>query len=106
MKVIITSKGDNLQSKFDLRFGRAGWFCIYDSENETARFIENENKDDSGGAGTKAAEKVAELNISKVISGDFGPKARTLLEQLKIQMILFSEKEKSVQDIIEKIKMN
>ncbi|MCK5730073.1 MAG: dinitrogenase iron-molybdenum cofactor biosynthesis protein [Draconibacterium sp.] len=104
MKFIITSTGDNLQSKFDLRFGRAGWFCLYDSEAKTAEFIENDNKDAKGGAGTKAVEKVAELGATKVISGDFGPKAKTLLERLKIQMVLFSESKKSVQDIIDKVK--
>ena len=104
MKFIITSTGDNLQSKFDLRFGRAGWFCLYDSETETAEFIENENKDAKGGAGTKAVEKVAELGVAKVISGDFGPKAKSLLERLKIQMVTFTESTKSIQDIIDKIK--
>jgi predicted Fe-Mo cluster-binding NifX family protein len=36
-----------------------------------------------GGAGTKAAETVADLNAERVISGDFGPKAKALLEQFK-----------------------
>ena len=104
MKFIITSTGDNLESKFDLRFGRAGWFCIYDSETKTTEFIENDNKDAKGGAGTRTAEKVAELGATKVISGDFGPKAKSLLERLKIQMVMFAESEKSVQDIINKVK--
>lgn len=102
MKVIITSTGNNLQSKFDLRFGKAGWFCVYDSETKTAQFIENENT--TRRAGTKAIEKITELGVTKVISGDFGLKVKILLEQLKIQMIIFSEKGKSVQDIIDKIK--
>ena len=53
---------------------------------------------------SEAVEKVAELGVTKVISGDFGPKAKTLLERLKIQMVMFSEKDKSVQDIIDKVK--
>ncbi len=104
MKFIITSTGDSLKSKFDLRFGRAGWFCIYDSETKTAEFIENENKEAKGGAGTKAVEFVAEQGVTKVISGDFGPKAKALLERFKIQMVLFTESDKSVQDIIDKVK--
>ncbi|MCF6358509.1 MAG: dinitrogenase iron-molybdenum cofactor biosynthesis protein [Draconibacterium sp.] len=104
MKFIITSTGDNLKSKFDLRFGRAGWFCLYDSETKTAKFIENNNKDARGGAGTKAVEKIMELGVMRVISGDFGPKAKTLLERLKIQMVMFAESNKSVQDIIDKVK--
>ena len=104
LKFIITSTGDNLQSKFDLRFGRAGWFCLYNSETKTAEFIENDNKDAKGGAGTKAVEKIAGLGVTKVISGDFGPKAKSLLERLKIQMVMFAESNKSVQDIIDKVK--
>ncbi len=105
MKFIITSTGSSLKSKFDLRFGRASWFCLYDSETKTAEFIENENKDAKGGAGTKAVEKVAELGVSKVISGDFGPKAKALLERLEIQMVVFPEENMSIQDIIGKIKI-
>ncbi|NQU86754.1 MAG: dinitrogenase iron-molybdenum cofactor biosynthesis protein [Mariniphaga sp.] len=103
MKILITSKGNSLNSKFDLRFGRAGWFCIYDDKNKTTKFIENENVNANGGAGTKTAEKVAELGIKQVISGDFGPKAKSLLERFKIQMIIMDEGSKTVQEIINKI---
>jgi predicted Fe-Mo cluster-binding NifX family protein len=104
MKVVITSKGNTLKSKFDLRFGRAGWLCVYDTETRSTEFFENENKNLNGGAGTKTTEKVAELGASEVISGDFGPKAKTLLEKLKIQMIVMPEENNTISDIIEKIK--
>jgi predicted Fe-Mo cluster-binding NifX family protein len=103
MKTAISSTGNNSNSVFDLRFGRAGWFCIYDSETKKTEFFENENKDASGGAGTKTAEKVAELGVTQVISGDFGPKAKSLLERFKIQMIIMNENSKTVQEIINKI---
>lgn len=66
--------------------------------------IGNNNKDAKGGAGTKAVEKIAELEVTTVVSGDFGSKAKTLLERLKIKMVMFTESEKSVQDIIDKVK--
>ncbi len=103
MKTIITSKGNNLKSKFDLRFGRAAWLCLYDHEKKTTKFIENENKDINGGAGTKTSEKIAELGAQKVISGDFGPKAKSLLEKLKIQMIVLDESNQTIGGIIEKM---
>ncbi|MEN8117983.1 MAG: NifB/NifX family molybdenum-iron cluster-binding protein [Bacteroidota bacterium] len=102
MKTIITSQGDNVKSKFDLRFGRAGWFCIYDPETKSIEFIENENKNAQGGAGTKTAEMVAELGAKQVVSGDFGPKAKSLLERFKIQMILLDETNLNVQEVINK----
>ncbi|RIJ48009.1 dinitrogenase iron-molybdenum cofactor biosynthesis protein [Maribellus luteus] len=106
MKTIITSTGNNLQSVFDPRFGRAGWFCVYDPETKTTNFIENSFKNVNGGAGTKTSEMAAELGAHQVISGDFGPKARTMLEKFKIQMVILEDKELSIQEIIDRINKN
>lgn len=103
MKMLITSTGNSLDSKLDLRFGRAAWFCVYNAETNKTEFLENENLNAQGGAGTKTAEKVAELGVNRVISGDFGPKAKSLLERFKIQMIIMNEDNKTVQEIIDKI---
>lgn len=104
MKIAITSTGDNFTSKFDDRFGRSGWFCLYDNETGNIRFIENDNKNLSGGAGTKTAEVIAELGVKQVISGDFGPKAKSLLEQLKIQMIILEERDQTIQELLNRLK--
>ena len=37
MKVAITSTGDNLESKLDQRFGRCGYFIIYDTVIQSDR---------------------------------------------------------------------
>jgi len=104
MKTLISSTGNKLDSGFDLRFGRAAWFCLLDEETGETRFYENENKEASHGAGTKAVEKVVELGVTKVISGDFGPKAKELLEKFNIQMVLLSDDSKSIVDITDSIK--
>ena len=104
MKTLISSTGNNLDSGFDLRFGRAGWFCLLDEETGETSFYENENKEASHGAGTKAVEKVVELGATRVISGDFGPKAKELLEKFNIQMVLLSDDSKSISDIADGIK--
>ncbi len=104
MKTLISSTGNKLDSGFDLRFGRAGWFCLLDEETGETSFYENENKDASHGAGTKAVEKVVELGANRVISGDFGPKAKELLEKFNIQMVLLSDDSKSIADITDGIK--
>ena len=104
MKTLISSTGDNLNSGFDLRFGRAGWFCLLDEETGETRFYENGNLEATHGAGTKAVEKVVELDVTRVISGDFGPKAKELLEKFNIQMVLLSDDSKSIADIIDGIK--
>lgn len=106
MKIIITSTGKDRDSKFDLRFGRAGWFCVYDKETKTTNFIENSFKNLNGGAGTKSSEMVAELRASKVISGHFGPKAKDLLEKLKIQMVELHEEQLNINEVIDQLENN
>jgi len=104
MNTLISSTGNNLDAGFDLRFGRAGWFCLLNEKTGETTFYENENKEASHGAGTKAVEKVVELGANRVISGDFGPKAKELLEKFNIQMVLLSDDSKSISDIIDSIK--
>jgi len=104
MKTVITSHNNNLTSGFDKRFGRAAWYCIYDEDTGETNFVNNENINATHGAGVRAAEKMAELKVNKVISGDFGPKAKQLLNKFNIQMIIIDDENLTVQDIINKIK--
>lgn len=103
MKTVITSKGNSQKSLFDQRFGRAGWFCLWDDESGKTSFIQNEQAEATGGAGVKAAEKMVELGVQKVISGDFGPKAKNLLEKFNIQMVIIEDNSQSIKDIINRI---
>ena len=103
MKTVITSKGINQNSKFDPRFGRAGWFCLIDDESGKPDFIENDQAEATGGAGVKAAEKMVELGVQKVISGDFGPKAKDLLEKFNIQMVIINDDHQSIKEVISRL---
>lgn len=104
MKTVITATEDKLNAEFDKRFGRAAWFCVFDDETSGTSFYDNANLSAEHGAGTKAAEKMAELGASKVISGDFGPNAKTLLDKLNIQMVIIQDDGLTVEDIIGKLK--
>ncbi|SMO34842.1 Predicted Fe-Mo cluster-binding protein, NifX family [Saccharicrinis carchari] len=104
MKTVITSSGDSLSSLFDMRFGRAEYFCIYDSKTGESKFLKNENKDNSSGAGVKVAERMIELGITQVVSGDFGPKAKNLLDKFNIQMVILQNAGLSIDDIVQKMK--
>lgn len=104
MKTIITSTEKSINAPFDKRYGRAAWFCVLEEETGETQFIENENVNATGGAGTKAAENAVELGVQKIISGDFGPKAKDLLDKFKIQMVVIEEDDLRVKDIIERIK--
>lgn len=104
MKTVITSTGNEPTSLFDKRFGRAAWYCIYDEESKETAFHSNENLNANHGAGTKAAEKMVELKVEKIISGDFGPKAKDLLDKFNIQMVIIQDDNITVKDIINKLK--
>jgi predicted Fe-Mo cluster-binding NifX family protein len=104
MKTLISSSGNNLKSPFDLRFGRAGWFCLLDEETGKTTFFQNAFKDEIQGAGGKVVEKVVELGVTKVISGDFGPKAKELLDKFNIQMVIIPGDTQTIEEIISKIK--
>jgi len=103
-KTVITSSGNELTSQFDKRFGRAEWFCIYDSTTKESSFVKNEFVNSNQGAGTKAAELMIELKADKINSGDFGPKAKELLEKLNIQMVVIQDST-NVQNIVERIQI-
>ncbi|HKK10348.1 MAG TPA: NifB/NifX family molybdenum-iron cluster-binding protein [Bacteroidales bacterium] len=103
MKIIITSKSDSIESEMDLRFGRAAWLAVYDTENGSLQFVENEGASAQSGAGPKVAEKVANLGAVKVFSGDFGPKATTALQSMGIEMVVLKD-EPVLKDLIKQIK--
>ncbi len=102
-KTVITSTGKDINSSFDRRFGRAGWFCIHDDETGVTDFIENKNFNAGHGAGTRAAEVMAAAGVTKVISGDFGPKAKSLLDRLGIQMVIIDDENSSVGDVLRRM---
>lgn len=104
MNTLITSTGNTLDSKFDLRFGRAKWFCMYNEEEDTFEFIENPNINLNSGVGIKTSEKIIELGAQKVISGDFGPKAKDTLNKFNIQMVIIKDDDCTIESIINKLK--
>lgn len=101
MKVAITSTGDNLESKLDQRFGRCGYFIIYDTETKGTEIVPNPSKDAQEGAGPASVQLVASRDVQKIISGEFGIKIKPLLDSLKIQMIVLKQPDKSIREIID-----
>ncbi len=104
MKTVITSEGSDKNSIFDLRFGRAVFFCVYDDATGGMEFIKNEYADAQGGVGTSASKKMLELGVQKVISGDFGPKAIDILERFKVQLVIMPDDNNKIVDIVDMLK--
>jgi len=87
MKICVSSRGPDLSSEVDPRFGRARFFIIYDDENEQYEVVDNEqNVNAGGGAGVQSATVVAEKGCEWVISGHMGPKALSVLKEAGVRI--------------------
>ncbi|MGM0508714.1 MAG: NifB/NifX family molybdenum-iron cluster-binding protein [Fusobacteriota bacterium] len=89
MKVAVISKGKELTSKMDQRFGRGEGFIIVDTETMDFDWINNEAKNASGGAGPQAAKLIADNGAEAIILyKNLGPKAASTLDSFEIKAYL------------------
>jgi predicted Fe-Mo cluster-binding NifX family protein len=79
MKVCISSTGKDLSAPIDPRFGRAQLFLFVDTETMEYESVENPAMTAGGGAGTKAAQLVADKGAKAVLTGNVGPNAFSAL---------------------------
>jgi predicted Fe-Mo cluster-binding NifX family protein len=87
MKLAVTSQGNNLQSPLDLRFGRAKYFIVVDTETGAFSAVDNAvNLNAAQGAGIQAGKRVAELGVNALITGHVGPKAFSTLQAAGVKI--------------------
>lgn len=89
MKIILTVTSPNLDADVDPRFGRCAYFLVVDTDTLEWQAHPNPGVGASGGAGTLAAQFVANQKADAVISGDFGPNAYHALQATGIAMYVF-----------------
>ncbi len=89
MKIILTTVSPNLDSEIDPRFGRGAYFLIVDCDSLAWEAHPNPGIDAAGGAGSLAAQFVANQKPVAAISGDFGPNAYNALRSADVEMYLF-----------------
>jgi predicted Fe-Mo cluster-binding NifX family protein len=89
MKIAVTSKGKDLDSPIDQRFGRAEMFIIYDTETGSFEAIDNQaSLDLTQGAGIQSARNVVAQGAQYVITEHCGPKAYRSLSAADIKVIV------------------
>ena len=89
MKIAISAAGRKPDSPMDARFGRAGYFQIFDSDTGEYEVIDNTTgRDAMQGAGVQAGELVAGKGISALITGHCGPKAFEVLGGAGVKVML------------------
>ena len=89
MKILITATDNSLEAEVDPRFGRAKWFAVYDTDNDSVEFVDNtKNLDAPSGAGVQAGANAAKTGAKVVITGNCGPKAFRTLSAAGIKVIV------------------
>jgi predicted Fe-Mo cluster-binding NifX family protein len=92
MKIAISATGNELTSQVDPRFGRAAFFIIYDTDDESFESISNmDNAGAVQGAGVQAAQTVTNKHVDWVISGNIGPKAFSALKAAGMKIASWSD---------------
>ena len=87
MKIAITSKGKDLDSPMDPRFGRAPYILIVDTLNQGLEVLNNsENVNAFKGAGIQAAVMVNERGAKVLLTGYCGPNAFKTLNAAGIKV--------------------
>ncbi|MEA3326704.1 MAG: NifB/NifX family molybdenum-iron cluster-binding protein [Chloroflexota bacterium] len=106
MIIMISSKGETLQSQPNLRFGRAPFFIEYNLSDDAWTAQRNEAVKESSGAGVSTSQYIINQQASAVISGNFGPNAQRALSYAGIKMLTFDDTYKTIQSVIEGFKSN
>ena len=76
LKIAITSKGKDLDSPVDPRFGRAAYILIVDTLNHGVEVLDNsENVNAFKGAGIQAAVMISDRGAKVLLTGYCGPNA-------------------------------
>jgi predicted Fe-Mo cluster-binding NifX family protein len=88
MKLAVTSKGDQLGSAVDPRFGRAPYIVIVDTDTMDFDVVDNrKNADALRGAGIQAARVLSERGAEVLLTGHCGPNAFKALQAARIGVV-------------------
>jgi predicted Fe-Mo cluster-binding NifX family protein len=87
LKIAITSKGKELDSPMDPRFGRAPFILIVDTGSNEVEVLDNsENVNAFKGAGIQAAVMVSEHGAKVLLTGYCGPNAYKTLNAAGVKV--------------------
>ncbi len=88
MKIAISSRGPELASEVDPRFGRASYILVIDTETSEFEALDNSaNVNAFKGAGIQAATMVSDKGAEVLMTGYCGPKAFQVLEAAGIKVV-------------------
>ena len=87
MKIAVTSKGKDLDSQIDPRFGRAAYILIIDTDTLAVEALDNsQNVNAFKGAGIQAAGMISDKGADVLLTGFCGPNAFKTLQAACIKV--------------------
>ncbi|NLJ80920.1 MAG: dinitrogenase iron-molybdenum cofactor biosynthesis protein [Firmicutes bacterium] len=86
MKIAIPMDEKSKKGEVASVFGRASHFLIYDRNEQSYIFLENEAKQRPGGAGVQAAQLLVDAGAQVVLAPQCGANALQVLEGAKIKI--------------------
>ncbi len=87
MKTAVTSKGRDLDSQVDPRFGRAAYILVIDTDTFEYEVVDNsENAKAFKGAGIQAAAGISDKKAEVLLTGFCGPNAFKTLNAAGIRI--------------------
>lgn len=103
MKIAVTAQGKDISSEVDLRFGRAKWIIVVDTETGDYEAHDNiVNLNVVQGAGIQTGQNIANLGVEAVITGNVGLNAFKTLNAAGIK--IFLAQKQTVQEALELFK--
>ncbi|MBI4773664.1 MAG: NifB/NifX family molybdenum-iron cluster-binding protein [Deltaproteobacteria bacterium] len=87
MKIAVSSKGPDITSEVDPRFGRAKYILVVETDSGEVETLDNsKNADALRGAGIQTAAWVADRGATALITGHCGPNAFEVLKKAGIKV--------------------
>lgn len=86
MRIGIPVDEKDLGAMVSASFGRAPYFLIYETETETATFVDNTALSSPGGAGLKAAQIIVDAQVEVVLTPQCGKNAAEVLRSAGIKL--------------------
>ena len=88
MKIAVSSKGKDLDSQIDPRFGRCKYLLMVETDNMSFEVFDNQSIFLGGAAGIQSAQFISSKGVKAVITGNRGPNAVQTLSAAGIEVFL------------------
>ncbi len=86
MKIAVPTDVRELESAISPSFGRASYFCIYNTDSKEYSFKDNSAAVNQGGAGIKAAQSLVDERIDALLTPRCGENAAEVLHEANIEI--------------------